>query len=329
MKNILLLHNGNIAVKEWYYKQYPTHTVMPCFTVEWPDINQSKLNFLTVNNNIICDITSADQISYVELCKLKDQFHIVKILSTYENDLNNLEDTWDKNTYDYNQWLIASMNRLAVADQIIFYNNQSFSLPSTKKHELIFSPGRCGTHVLREVINVRNFYHHHDSRHLDHLVSSNTFTKLTETARLFAILRKNFFKFTISRFAISALGSVMLSQADTIEQNKKIIKQPTPGKISADVFENEFNVVATFLDNLIGLKLLWQKDIVLYYLEDLSSHFNNIKSLKNPYEAQDIVKNYNEAVEFGNKYQSWYNCLLERANLIFEYPSYKILPDSL
>jgi len=309
MKNILLLHNGNSAVKEWFYKKYPTHTVMPCFTVDWPNITQNKIDFLASSNNIICDITSADQISYIDLCKLNKHFYIVKVLSTHANDLNNLEDTWDKNTYDYNQWIRALLLRLSVADDVFFYDNQPFVLPSAQINQLIFSPGRCGTHVLKEIVGVTEHQHHdHDQKNWEDLI-----LKLVNTSKLFAILRKNFLKFVISRFAIKTTGKVMLSQSiDEFEKNKQIVEQSSPLTITVEEFEQEFNTVATFLDILIGCKLVWQKDVAFYYLEDLLSHFNDLKILKNPYTDTDIVKNYTEAVELGTEYQEWYSILTNK-----------------
>jgi hypothetical protein len=88
--------------------------------------------------------------------------------------------------------------------------------------------------------------------------------------------------------------------------------------ITVEEFEQEFNTVATFLDILIGCKLVWQKDISFYYLEDLSSHFNNLKIFKNPYTDTDIVKNYIEAVELGKEYQEWYDYLIKQTNSLFK-----------
>jgi hypothetical protein len=286
---------------------------MPCFTVEWPDITQSKIDFLTSNNNIICDITSADQISYVDLCKLKKHFYIVKVLSTHVDDLTNLEDTWNKNTYDYNQWIQAMLCRLSVADDIFFYDDRTFVLPSKQINKLIFSPGRCGTHVLKEITGVTDHFHH------EHGISKAAITKLTNTSKLFAILRKNFFKFVISMFAIKTTGKTMLSRSiSEFEKNKQIVKESSPLTITVEEFEQEFNTVATFLDILIGCKLVWQKDISFYYLEDLSSHFNNLKIFKNPYTDTDIVKNYIEAVELGKEYQEWYDYLIKQTNSLFK-----------
>lgn len=309
IKNILLLHNGNSAVKEWFYKKYPTHTVMPCFTVEWDNIGQSKIDFLKSNNNIICDITSADQISYTDLCKLKKHFYIVKVLSTHANDLDNLENTWNKNTYDYDQWIQALLFRLSVADDILFYDNYTFCLPSKQLNQLVFSTGRCGTHVLKEIIGVTDHYHH----------DQGIIPELINASKLFVILRKNFFNFVISRFAVKTVGKLMLSHSiDHFEKNKQIVKQSSPLDITVEEFEQEFNNVATFLDIVIGCKLVWQKDISLYYLENLASHFDNLKILKNPYVDTDIVKNHTEAVELGKEYQEWYNLLIGQTNSLFK-----------
>jgi len=278
---------------------------MPCFTVEWPGITQSKIDFLKSNNNIICDITSADQISYIDLCKLKKHFYIVKVLSTHADDLDNLEDTWNKNTYDYNQWTRALLSRLSITDDILFYDNRTFFLPSEQINQIVFSPGRCGTHVLKEIIGVTDHYHHEQW-----LVN-----EVINASRLFVILRKNFFKFVMSKFAIKATGKIMLSQSiDDFEKNKQIVEQSSPLTITVEEFDQEFNTVATFLDIVIGCKLVWQKDISLYYLENLSLHFDNLKILKNPYVDTDIVKNYTEAVELGKEYQEWYDLLIRQTN---------------
>lgn len=306
MPNILLLHNGNAKAKEWGYSLYPDHQIMPCYTVDWPE---DKVNFIAQQNNIICDITSADSINYTELCLLKKDFFIIKILTLYQHDLDNLEDVWDKNIYSYEQWRSASMCRLSVADQIMFYNNLPFTLNSNQQGEMIFSPGRCGSHVLQEIINVKDIYHH------DQSLTTEGFDILVNSNKLFSILRKNFFKTVISRFGITTLGQVMLSNKNNIEQNKNVVKQCTPVNIGEETFIAEFNTIATFLDQLLGFKILWNKDISLFYLEELSPHFNKLKILKNPYEASDIISNYEQALEFGEKYQKLYNLLLKIANL--------------
>lgn len=319
-KNILLLHNGNSAVKEWFYKKFPTYKIMPCFSVEWNDIPNSKIEFIRNNNNIICDLTSADQIGYMDLCRLKNHFHIVKVLSTYANDLSNLEDTWNKQTYDYDQWMRSSLLRLVVADDIFFYEDRVFLLPSRQIDKLVFSPGRCGTHVLKEITGVTDHCHHSEG------INKDLIAKLSNASTLFVILRKNFLKFIVSRFGAKTLGITMLSlNSKTFESNKQIVKDSAPLIITAEYFMKEFNTVATFLDILIGCKFLWQKDINFCYLEDLSHYFYNLKISKNPYTDTDIIQNYNQAVQLSKDYQEWYDLLLAKTNFLFAHESKKIV----
>lgn len=310
MKNLLLLHNGNLAVKEWFYAQYPTHQIMPCFTVDWP---VNKIESIKNSNNIICDITSADDINYLDLLLLKKYFHIVKVVSSHNCDLANLEDTWDPTTYDYIQWLTATMLRMSIADEVIFYKHEPFLLPSTANGNIVFSPGRCGTHVLMEIANVPKYYHHNNN-----LLLGNRFNELVDSANLYSILRRDLFKFTVSKSVMIGMNRAMLTTVENLEQNKKIINEYNPIDVPEEMFINEIIGVANFLDILIGLQILWQKQISFCYLEDLSHHFSNLKILKNPYRTEDIVKNYVEAVNFGIKYQPLYDQLLKQANSIFK-----------
>ena len=312
-KHILLLHNGNTAVKSWAYSQYPEHTVMPCFTVDWPSVTEPKINFLKNCKNIICDITSADNIDYMDLCKLKDVFHIIKILSSHENDLDYLEDTWNKDTYDYTQWLQASLLRLCVADEVLYYNHITIPSIGSPTDPIIFTPGRCGTHVLREVAQISEFVHHNGN-----LISDPRFAKITNSSKIFSILRRNFFNFTLSQYATKVIGQTLITTSENLEKNKQIVDRFSPVDITEDEFVDRINSIAAFLDILLALHFLWKKEISLSYYEDLENYYDKIRVLKNPYTPKDLVKNYKDAVEFGVTYQVIYDQLFGLTNSVLK-----------
>ena len=200
-----------------------------------------------------------------------------------------------------------------MADHIFYYNDEEFVLPSGNEEEIIFSPGRCGTHVLKEVVNVQNFCHHDGQ-----FVTSPNLNKTIDSKKIFVIIRRNFFKFTISHFARNTVGKVMLTWASNFNENKKIIDQINSLTITENDFLHELNTISTFLDIILGFNFLWKKEISLCYFEDLSSHFDKVKIMKNPYDTKDIVDNYDQAIDLGNKYQPIYDSLLQQVNLIFK-----------
>ena len=137
-------------------------------------------------------------------------------------------------------------------------------------------------------------------------------------SQIYSILRRDFFNFAVSQFTIKATGKTIITRADNLEENQKVIKQFDPVEITEDEFVERIESVAAFLDILLALHFIWGKNISYSYYEDLAEHYSKIKVLKNPYTPNDIVKNYNEALILGRQYQIIYDQLLGLANLIFE-----------
>jgi hypothetical protein len=317
MNNILYLHNGNSAVKHWAEHRYSDYRVMPCVTDEWDIGNKKisllndKLEFLKSNNNILFDLTSADTLSNFDLSKLATHCKILKICTTHNYDLANLEEVWKPESYNYTQWLQASMLRFWAADQIIHIKESTNLLQGTSGTPIVFTPGRCGTHVLMDILKLPTFLHHTSS-----LLGTELFTNLINAKEIFSVLRKSF----INQVASDTIGNkiaFVLSTNINISQNVEIFKNKNL-TITDQEINDSFDKLTSYADILIGLKILWNKKINFCYFEDLSSYFNSISFLKNPYDAKKIITNYNEIEDLILKnYQPAYQKMVNRIDQLF------------
>jgi hypothetical protein len=321
MNNILYLHNGNIAVKKWAERKNLTHKVMPCVTDEWNIDNKKissiddKIEFLKSNNNIIFDLSSADILSNVDLYRLSVYCKVLKIFTTYTYDLDNLEEVWLPESYTYDQWITASINRVWAADQIIYFKESVNLLADTSVKQLVFTPGRCGTHVLKSIINISEHYHHDKVSQSDPTI----FTNLTNSMEIFSVLRKSFVNQVTSDAIAFKIKLVLVSKDNTEEEtqrkfNKKaeIFKNKNLTLTEQDI-QDSFDKIANYADMLISLKILWNKKIKFCYYEDLSDYFDSVNYIKNPYDAKTIITNYNEIKDVVLKeYQPAYQRIMNR-----------------
>ncbi len=313
MSNILYLHNGNIAVKQWFERKYSTYKVMPCITDEWDIGNKKilllddKIEFLKSNNNIIFDLSSADILSNFDLYRLSNHCKVLKIFTTYTYDLDNLEEVWLPGSYDYNQWITASMMRVWAADQIIHFKESINFSADTSTKPIVFTPGRCGTHVLMNVIKISDYYHHTS------LLQSGTemFTNLTNSMEIFSVLRKSFVN-QVTSDAIAYNIKLVVTKKEDVSQTAEIFKNKNLTLTDQDV-RDSFNKIANYADLLISFKMVWNKKIKFCYYEDLSDYFNSITFIKNPYDAKTIITNYNKIEELVlQEYQPAYQKILNK-----------------
>ena len=76
-------------------------------------------------------------------------------------------------------------------------------------------------------------------------------------------------------------------------------------------------MVVNFINLLLGLKYFWNKPIAFGYLEDQSTHFDKLSTLKNPYRYEDLVLNFDEAnLRSTQKYQPIYDVLLKKVESV-------------
>jgi len=316
MNNILYLHNGNTQVKQWFLDQYPSHCEMPCLTVPWTingsQLNdfESKLELLKTRSNLLFDLVTADAISNLDLIELKKYCTVIKVISSLDNDLDNLEDIWTE--YNKDQWLRSVVCRLWCADQVMYYKTE-IKFASILCEPIVFTPGRCGTHVLKSVTGIDKFMHH------DHDVLFNSnFIELANASKIFVVLRGNYLKQCLGDSLMKYIGYAMISTVENWEANKTIAENIQPFNVDESEFILSFDKLVNFLDILYALKYFWHKEIIFTVFEFFKDHFDRIATLKNPYSYEKIVANYAEVVAVNQlHYQPYYETLMAKLKADF------------
>ena len=303
-------------VKPWFTSRLKNSTTMPCIADSWNQDKtlldlDSKIQFAKLNPNICTDITCADCLTVASMVKLKGTFALVKIVTDYESDIANLDPAWNPEKYDQTQWLIASMYGLALSDDLIFWNKPN--LPSIQTAPpVIFTTGRSGTHVLREVLNVENY--HHDS---------NRFQQLIDAEFIGAVARKSFLKYLLST-EIARQHQLLLTTNDSLQTNQQLVKHWKSIHIGKDACDQLLTTFVNYVDLLLGLFYFYNKSVKFSFFEDLSDHYDSIKIIKNPYHAPDLCANYNAVAELcETTYQPIYENILKKLQLLFGSNCYK------
>lgn len=289
---------------------------MPCLTVPWSAGGQvletidSKLALLKSNSNLLFDLTTADSISNLDLAEIKKHCTIIKVVSSLDNDTKHLEDVWT--VYNHHQWLRSITCRLWCADQILYYQT-AVAFDSDNTEPIVFTPGRCGTHVLKGVTGVDKFMHHEND-----VLFNSAFSELSNASTIFVVLRENYLKQCLGDSLMNYIGYAMISTVDNWEANKLAADHIQPFVVEESEFVNSFDKLVNFLDVLYALKYFWRKEIVFTIFELLKDHFDRIKTLKNPYSYEKIVANYDDIVAVGQtRYQPYYETLLAKLKADF------------
>ncbi len=320
--SFLLLHNGNLLVKPWASKFYNC-TQMVCLNDPWPNATNLQQKYQLASTTSICtDLTTADVFDIKELFNAKQSLQIVKVITAYENDLANLEPVWGDN-YSKEQWLISTFSRLSCADQVVFLQPVVLSCLQSGP-DIIFTPGRSGTHVLKGITNVHNYLHHDDN-----LLISNKLTELVNAKKIISVLRKKF----IDQVCSDAIGQkygIIVSNRHNIDKNCQITSKWKPIKLSTTNYQLTLEKICNYVDVLLGLKMLYNKHVEFSLLDNLQEHFDNIFFVKNPYRSQDIISNYSEAVDVcEQEYQPIYDQIITILQRVFGTNLYNLLPKEL
>lgn len=306
----LLLHNGNQLIKPWAKKFYNCDT-MPCLTDTWHGITDLDLKYAVARSKTVCtDLTTADTFNVVELYQAKSTFTILKIITSYENDCNNIEPVWSK-SFDQTQWLVSIFNRLSVADRVLFQQPVALSCLNNEP-KIIFSPGRSGTHVLRDITKTYNYTHHNESD-----MSKSEILRIVNAESILGIMRKQFVDQVVSD-AISKKYGVMLSRLENINANREIVSKWEPFEINDMDYISTFEKMSSYADWLLGFKMFYNKQIEFSLLEELQEHFEKCSYMKNPYLSKKVISNYDQVVEIcSQQYQPFYNQLIAKLQCMF------------
>ena len=195
-------------------------------------------------------------------------------------------------SFSEKNWLNALFYGLSVCDDLFFL--QSVQFESTESAPpLVFSPGRCGTHVLKSLLGVSNHLHHNDC--LSEQEYSNI-EKLTEAKRLHAIIRNTF----IDQVCSDAIG-YRYGVMNTVEENYKQNVDTASKWQSFEIHDHEIQTclkkIIAFSDILLGLSFFYNKKIEFFVFENLKSWFDQVVYKKNPYNHRDMIDNYDAIQE--------------------------------
>ena len=321
--NSLILHNGNQLVKPWISSKLKNLEIMPCIADPWivngntlPDFD-SRIQYSRHNANVCTDLTCADNVPTLMLAELKETFNVVKVVSDYNLDIANLDPAWDSTQYNQMQWLTASLYRLAVSDELVFWTRPN--LPSTQTvPPMIFTTGRSGTHVLKEVLNIKHFCHHDNN-----VITDYRFQQLIAAEFIGSVARKSFLKYLLS-VEIAKQHRLIITTTDSLQEVQQEIKLWQPIHIDKNACNRALDIFVNYADLLLALFYFYNKTINFSLLEDLSDYYDSIAVVKNPYHAPDLCANYDWVAELCEKtYQPIYENILKKLQLLFGNNCYK------
>jgi hypothetical protein len=186
-------------------------------------------------------------------------------------------------------------------------------METTTQPEIVFTPGRCGTHVMKEITKVKEFMHHNDQL----LEDTERFQRLINSELIISVLRRKFVDFVASK-VIGGNNFHMLTKKTDLDKNKKMVEQWKPLEITHDDIDLVFHDVISYTDLLIGLNLFYHKKIKFSFLESLGHWFDNIEYVKNPYTHRDLIANYDQVVDICTRvYQPVYDEILDKIQTQF------------
>jgi hypothetical protein len=268
--------------------------ILPCITTDWhiDDLVYStleeKLYFLCSNTNYVTDVTPADNLSYYDLYQIQQQVKVVKVFTSFKNDLENLEPVWSQ--YDQLQWKRNICYGLWIYDEIINFDSIVVEPPGNANlGDVIFTPSRSGSHVLKGVTRIDTYFHHDND-----LLTNQNWQTVIHANQIYTVMRRDFLGQVLSHHMTNLIGFRMRTLDFNLEENQKIISNIQPGPMTADTLEETLNFLISFVDYLLFIKLFVNQNIKFTCYEDLHPHYHKIPHKKNPYQARDYVTNIEE-----------------------------------
>lgn len=297
----LLIHNGNVLVKSWA-ASYFNCQILPCFGDIW-NINgltishaNDKLKYLS-SANFCTDAMLSE--SEIDLWTIKSDCKIIKILTSFQRDKQYLDPAWQN--YDHVQWLRNSFFGLSVADEIIFLDDIDQSSALTAQDTIVLSPGRCGTHLLKDLLEIETHLHHNDD-----ILTSPRFQTILSQRMIYSIMRKNFHEQAVSDAIARDKGGMMLTYPWTLDLMKTKVKTWSNITFTEEDALNTWLKMTSFADLLLGIRILYNKSIKFYFMENFQPYFNQTDVIKNPYNKKNLISNYQQSVDICKKYQPLY-----------------------
>jgi len=293
MNNIFLIHNGNSRVKSTVAERLNLK-ILPCITADWhiDDLVYStleeKLYFLCSNTNYVTDVTPADNLSYQDLYQIQQKVKVVKVLTSFENDLENLEPVWSQ--YDQLQWKRNICYGLWLYNEIIKFDEIAFDELTVPKNQepVIFTPGRSGSHVLKGVTGIEPYFHHDSD-----LFNNKNWVTLSASKEIYSILRRSFLSQVLSHHMTDLLGFRMRTLDFNLTENQTLIKNLEAAAITPNTLTETLNFLISFVDYLLFVKMFVNPNVKFTCYEDLHPYYDKIPHKKNPYHARDYASNIN------------------------------------
>lgn len=210
--------------------------------------------------------------------------------------------------YCSTQWLISLFNNLTVTDETFFLNEIPL-MGTTTQPEIVFTPGRCGTHVVKEICQANEYMHHNGQL----LEDTERFQRLTNAKLIISVLRRKFVDLVASQAIFKKNNFCMLTKKTNFDKNKAIVTQWKPLELTHDDIDQLFQNLIGYTDLLIGLNLFYHKKIQFSLLENLGHWFDTIEYIKNPYTHRDQIANYDQVVDICTRiYQPVYDQILDK-----------------
>lgn len=313
----IIIHNGNFQIKPWLARRWSVDC-LPNISDHWKFSNcdldsvHERVQYMKKHGTCVSDVTIADQIPLEYLLALTDDIKFIKVASSYQGDRSNLDASWNINDYDESQWYNALIYGLSFCHEFLWWDQ--FSLTSVNDQPpIVFTPGRCGTHLLLNILNLRSDQYLH---HTHNTINTEKFQKLTGASTIYAILRKNFLQQTLSDLVAKKTEQYMLTTASTLERNRNLLAQLAPIKFNTNDCISSFKKTQAYVDILLGLKYYYNKKIVFTFYEDLQHHYARTTYVKNPWNSETLVENYQLAQIQCNYYQKSYDHIINNVKSV-------------
>jgi hypothetical protein len=227
-------------------------------------------------------------------------------------DLDLASTTPGSNVYNESTWLQATFYGLSLADDIVFLD-QITADSDHSQDAIVFTPGRCGTHVLLDITGATTFCHHHDSL----IESQQRWQQLVGASKIFAVLRRTLLD-QICSDAVRQRYGLVLTTKNTLEQVRSRVQQWAGFEITDKDIDYSLKKICTYVDILLGLKFCFNKDIKFSFLEDLKHHYQSIEHQKNPYDYRTLIVNYEDVeIKCNQIYQAFYDKITNRVETLF------------
>ena len=287
----LLIHNGNHTVKNIFAAKKKSQ-IYPCVADAWNDTDLKQLSqriaAVKKSDNGCTDISCADNIVLDDKIKLLENFTTYKFFTSYQNDLDNLDPAFAQTQYDQTQWLRASMWYLSLSDYVVFLDQINLPCESTGG-DIVFTPGRVGTHLLKDLSKVRRHVHHNDD-----ILTSDRWKTLVHSSRIYTVARRNFLEYLLSDCVGQKYG-IMVTTKDTLQQHTAIVNTWEPFEISQAQCIEQLKTFISYVDFILCLKYLYNKPVYFSVYEDLSRNKTNTY-VKNPYNSKYLCSNLEQVL---------------------------------